>query len=583
MEFCSFVRRVCCAAALLLAGSAILHAAPQQPTPPAIALINVNVIPMDGERVETDRAVLVQGDRIAAIGARDAVPIPTGAVVIDGGGRYLVPGLTDAHVHLEGDGTGGTTRPDFGDAPLYLAHGVTTVVNLRGFPIHLEWRRRIEAGQLLAPTIYTSGDFINEPRVNTPDDVEREVRAQARDGYDLIKFHEIRFTPGGDTTVGLSRESYLRMNEVAREIGIPLVGHAPVNLGLDVLLEARQPLAHLGMLSNIHFLPLEGNRMWLRRTAVATVLLVILAIANGVARIVRGPRGVARLGRLLAIQAMAIVLAIACGVLLFPGGPLFGSVTLRLAFTLAILMMVPATVWLVVRTIAIFRHRDASPADRVQAAVASSASVLLASAALAFWMPVAWRSTDAGIDRLAKRTHDAGIPVMTTLVVYDAIGGPGQSRLADDPTIDSLSADVRTRWRSLSQAAMPGYRYTDFMKQVAGALHRAGVTLIAGTDAMGMPLVAPGSALHRELELLVGSGLTPYEAMRTATVAPASFLRKDKEFGTVAVGRRADLLLVDGNPLEDVTRLRRPVGVMVRGRWITREQLRQMLTALGGT
>jgi hypothetical protein len=75
------------------------------------------------------------------------------------------------------------TRPDFGDAPLYLAYGITTVVNLGGAPTQLEWRQRIATGDLLGPTIYTAGPFINEPRVRTPEEVQREVVTQARQGY----------------------------------------------------------------------------------------------------------------------------------------------------------------------------------------------------------------------------------------------------------------------------------------------------------------------------------------------------------------------------------------------------------------
>jgi hypothetical protein len=208
----------------------------------AVAFVNVNVIPMDSERVLPRQTLIVRGDRIAGVGSAPEVSVPSGAIVIDGTGRFVVPGLTDAHVHLEGDGTGGTTRSNFGDAPLYLAHGVTTVVNLAGAPVHLEWRRRIERGELIGPTIYTSGPFVNEPRVRTAEEVEREVRAQAREGYDLIKYHEIMYQPDprDNTTTGLSLASYLRMNEVAREIGIPLVGHAPVNLGLEALLQAPQ-------------------------------------------------------------------------------------------------------------------------------------------------------------------------------------------------------------------------------------------------------------------------------------------------------------------------------------------------------
>ena len=118
------------------------------------------------------------------------------------------------------------------------------------------------------------------------------------------------------------------------------------------------------------------------------------------------------------------------------------------------------------------------------------------------------------------------------------------------------------------------------MQKVAGALHRNGVPIMAGTDAMGMPLVAPGSSLHRELQLLSASGLSPYEVIRSATVVPATFLGKTKEFGTITVGQRADLLLVAGNPLENLVVLKRPSGVMVRGRWLPRQELDEMLKSL---
>jgi imidazolonepropionase-like amidohydrolase len=115
------------------------------------------------------------------------------------------------------------------------------------------------------------------------------------------------------------------------------------------------------------------------------------------------------------------------------------------------------------------------------------------------------------------------------------------------------------------------------MKKVAGVLHRRGVSLLVGTDAMGFPLVTPGSSIHRELELLTEAGVVPYEAIRAATVLPARFLGRQREFGSIAVGKRADLLLVDGNPAEDIRRLRDPAGVMVRGRWLPRAALQQML------
>jgi imidazolonepropionase-like amidohydrolase len=541
---------------------------------PAIAFVNVNLIRMDRERVEPGQTVIVRDDRIVVIGASADVPVPPDATVIHGAGRYLVPGLTDAHVHITTDMPWAPARPDFGDAPLYLAYGVTTVINLGGAPAQLEWRRRVSAGELPGPTIYTSGEFINEPRVNTPKEVADEVAAQHRAGYDLIKFHEI-FTPGAGftTTTGLSRAAYRTMNETARELGMPLVGHAPVNLGLDALLEARQPLAHMGMLSNIYFLPLSGNRAWLVSTAVALAVLTLAIVVSGLAARSRV--------RVIAILVwVGDVLAVLCAALFLPGGPLFASVALRIAFTALTFVAAVATVRLVMSSAAIWRERIASRGTRIHAAVASIAGLVFACTALAFWLPVAWRSSDWGIERLAKRIQNAGIPVQTTLVVYEALGGPGKLRLINDPATQYLRADTQALWRAGAQATGAPAGYADFMKKVAGALHRAGVPLIAGTDAMGLPLVVPGSSLHYELELLTESGLTPYESIRAATVAPAVFLRKDREFGSIGVGKRADLLLLERNPLQGVAHLQQPIGVMVRGKWLPREQLQQMLAAL---
>lgn len=573
------------------AASAIAHAQEPAPaTPPnEIAFVNVHTITMADDRVRNDQVVLVRNGRIVAMGSRSQIPVPPEAHVIDGEGRYLVPGLTDAHVHLDGDGTRfGTSRPDFGDGPLYLAHGVTTVINLRGLPEHLEWRRRVESGDLVGPTIYTAGEFVNEPRVFTAEDVQREIAAQAEAGFDLIKFREVYTREAGEmTTVGLSRETYMAMNDAARALDLPLVGHAPVNLGLEAVLEARQPLAHLGTLSNVYFLPLAGNRVWVIVTGLAFAVLLLLTVISGVAAIVRSRRPIPRVSqpisriRIFADSVLLTsVLTGAAAILLLPGGPWFASTVLRVVFTVLCLGLAVMASTLLVVTVTTWQEPRVSRARRTQASIASVVGLVLATASLAFWVPIAWRSSDAGIEWLATRLRDEGIPVQTTLVAYDAIGGPGKARLIADPVLGYLRDDVQTRWQRLSQNRLRAFRYTDFMKKVAGILSREGVMLVAGTDAMGFPLVAPGSSLHRELELLIESGLTPYEAMRTATIAPAQLLRRESAFGTITVGRRADLVLVDGNPLEDITRLRQPAGVMARGRWFTREELRGMLAAL---
>jgi imidazolonepropionase-like amidohydrolase len=100
--------------------------------------------------------------------------------------------------------------------------------------------------------------------------------------------------------------------------------------------------------------------------------------------------------------------------------------------------------------------------------------------------------------------------------------------------------------------------------QLIGALHKAGVPIVAGTDQ-----AVPGYSLHREIELYAKAGFTPLEAIQAATLVPARVMRVDKEVGTISAGKRADLIVVDADPLQDVTNLRRIALVVANGRRFT--------------
>ena len=113
---------------------------------------------------------------------------------------------------------------------------------------------------------------------------------------------------------------------------------------------------------------------------------------------------------------------------------------------------------------------------------------------------------------------------------------------------------------------------------IVGALHKGGVDLLLGTDAY-KPSAMPGFSLHEELASFVAAGMTPYEAIRAGTSDAARFLHAEAEFGTVAVGRRADLLLLTANPLDDVRNVQMRAGVMVYGRWLTEDVLEAKLAA----
>ena len=511
-----------------------------------VAFVDVAVVPMDRQGVESHQTVLVRDDRIVAIGSAATIEVPSNATVIDGRGRFLLPGLTDAHVHINTGMPWAPTRDDFGEAPLYLAHGITTIFNLSGSSEQLEWRRRIADGSLLGPTLYTSGPFINEPRVRTSDEVRAEVARQAAAGYDIIKYHEFI-----DTTTGLSLDAYRALNEAARAADMPLVGHAPKTLGLDALLDNRQSLAHVGNLTNLYFLPIPTHLFLAAITALAILVVLVTPLVKGPHRRVSAVAALVTLG---VVSLMGTTL---------PGGPLCDSTTARLAATGATVAASAIALFLLIR--------------RSPACVATGVAAALFAG---FWLPVLWRSSDGGIARLATRLHDADISVQSTLIAYAAMRSDIRAQLLQDPVVPFLRPETQQVWRSLVAVRQPGAGVLAFNQRVLVALQKAGVPIVAGTDAMGTELLAPGSSLHRELELLAESGLTNYEAIRAATVVPAVFLRKDKEFGTVAVGRRADLLLVESNPFEHLSTLKKPLGVMVRGHWLTREQLHDLLAPL---
>ena len=133
------------------------------------------------------------------------------------------------------------------------------------------------------------------------------------------------------------------------------------------------------------------------------------------------------------------------------------------------------------------------------------------------------------------------------------------------------SKDPRVRSRTPEEWA-GDRRANEFRRRLVRELRNSGARLLLGTDTPN-PFVVPGFSIHEELERLVACGLTPYEALRAGTADAAEFLAASSEFGSVEPGRRADLLLLARNPLEDITNARRPVGVMSRGCWLGPVQL----------
>ncbi|NLK44275.1 MAG: amidohydrolase family protein [Tissierellia bacterium] len=113
-------------------------------------------------------------------------------------------------------------------------------------------------------------------------------------------------------------------------------------------------------------------------------------------------------------------------------------------------------------------------------------------------------------------------------------------------------------------------------KTLTKNLYDKGARILLGTDANN-PFVVPGFSVHDELHNLVDAGLTPYEAIKAGTYDAAEFLNILEEAGSVEENKNADLILLDGNPLEDISNMRNIEGVMVRGQWISKSEIENML------
>jgi imidazolonepropionase-like amidohydrolase len=356
---------------------------------------------MDGSDPLNHQAVLIAGERIAWVGPAEALEPPPGAVVIEGRGRTLMPGLVDMHVHLDRD-----------DLPAYLAHGVTTVRNMWGFPDVWAMRREIEEGSLSGPAIYTVSPGLDgtPPKwpltqiVMDPARADSVVGAQWEAGYRTLKLYQ-----------DLRPEAYDSIVSAARRRGMDFVGHVPHRVGLShALATGQRSVEHLS--GFVEELTLTGGR---------------------------GPGG-----------------------------------------------------WVRIR-----------PEE---------------------------------IPALAGEARDAGAWVCPTLAIV--------SRMA----------------RNLPPADREASRSN--RRQVVRVLHEEGVELLVGSDA-GIDVVDPGASLIDELEEFAAAGIPRMEALRMATDGAARFLGEQGEFGVVVAGARADLLLLDGDPGEDLSTLLAPAGVMARGRW----------------
>jgi imidazolonepropionase-like amidohydrolase len=189
-----------------------------------IVIHDVSVIPMDQEKVIEHQIVIIRDGKIQSIKPVKKIRYSKDALVIDGKGKFLMPGLAEMHAHVPPIDH---IEPMKDVMLLFAANGITTIRGMLGHPRHLELRSKIRSGEILGPNFYTAGPSFNGISVTSPKAGAEMVRKQKDAGYDFLKLHP-----------GLNREKFDSIAITAKKVGIPFVGHVSYAVGIWKAIDA---------------------------------------------------------------------------------------------------------------------------------------------------------------------------------------------------------------------------------------------------------------------------------------------------------------------------------------------------------
>ena len=442
---------------VLLIGALVVLSEQSFPQSRPLVFTHVTVIDATGAPPKPDMTVVITGERITEIGPTGKVKFPKNARIVDGQGKFLIPGLWDMHAHVDALGEAGLG--------LFIANGVTGLREMGGgdFSKLKSWREKIENGSIVGPRIKVSGPILESTRfiqmierfegksfagkrvgVASEAEVAKAVESIKSLGVDFLKIRT-NATPA----------TYLAIAAEAKKVGLPLVGHAPNGVGLLEVSDAGQKSVEHGLVFLNNYTDAEWKEIGARFVKNGTYSVPTLIAGRG------------------------------------------------------------------------FRHM---PDKEVMAII---------------------DDRENRIDPRRKYIPDSMLADWRKSM---------EMKKLESPPID---------WEQVKARNQHGFRL----------MHEASVRMMAGSD-IGGPLVFPGFSLHEELELLVKDiGLTPMQALQSATRNPAEFFGMGDSLGTVEKGKIADLVLLDADPLEKISNTQKINAVIAGGKLIPKSELQKMLDA----
>ena len=450
--------------------------------PQSLVIKHVKVIDATGRGPEPNMTVIVDGDRIVAVSPSRRTHIPRKAVVVDGTGKFLIPGLWDMHVHGASD-----DRAPWSHL-LFLANGVVGVRDMSGPPDAHAWRATNSSSEDPSPTIYLGSPIIDGPNPAWPDSIVVTNESQGRDvveqqrerGADFIKVYS-----------RLSRDAYFAIADEAKKCGIPFEGHVPESVTAAEASDAGQ--------KSIEHLTRVADACSKEEKSIDSEMQ---------------------------------------------------------------------------RQESLFRTSGATMAQKID----SGKSIIRLNLRVVESFD---EDTAKALFALFVKNRTWQCPTLTLLRAQ--IDDP---LIANDPRLKYLSREVRAKWDAGYYKNVPPEPRAALVKlsklqfdeseRLVGLMYRAGVPILAGTDAMN-PQCFPGFGIHDELALLVDAGLSPLAALQAATRNAAEFMGQLDRRGTIEVGKTADLVLLDKDPLADIHNTRSIQAVVLSGKLYSRRALDEML------